>query len=86
MIFVHLRNTHGRTAGGRDVQGPLRQGGRGELKTDPAHGDIENVPCWTECQIDSNAPTVPNAMLSFSGQCYQMPPEISPGWRDHLKR
>lgn len=63
--------------------------GEGELKTDPADGDMENVPCWAESQSDSNAPrvtTLLNAKLSFSGQCYQMSPEISPVWRDHFKR
>lgn len=66
-----------------------RGGERGKLNTDTADGDMENVPCWAESQTDSNAPrvtTIPNAMLSFSGQCYQMSPEISPVWRDHLKR
>lgn len=92
MSFVHLRNVHhGRTAGGRDVQGLLRwgRGRRGKLEADSADGDMENVPCWAESRTDSNAPrvtTVPNAMPSFSGQCYQVSPEISPVWRDHLKR
>lgn len=87
MSFVHLRNARGRTAGGRDVQGPLRGREGGEAKTDPADGDMENVPGWAESQTDSNAPRVTtNAKLSFSGQCYKMSPEISPVWRDHLKR
>lgn len=87
MSFVHLRNAHGKIAEGSDVQGPLAVGR--EPKTDPADGDMENVPCWAESQTDSNAPgvtSVPLSMLSFSGQCYQMSSEISSVWRDHLKR